>query len=262
MEQTRTFLSKHIILILLAIVVALVGATYALGYRIEPGGIARVGTLTLTGLPVGTTIYTEETYRMTVKKAGDVSLELGPGNHSVVVNAPNDYPWSTIARITSNQEMHVTPLLVHMNLKVAQLDGADKTLAIRAIATSTLPTPQAPLSTMNGCVNVYVSNNQVIATAATSTPGCTPPPYLCAGGTCAETIIYAPVAHLTNVFLYPGRQDALAVAFGGTLYALAIDPSTPQFFAPLVRGATAHYGQLSDGSIVVQDGTTVAKIGF
>lgn len=262
MESILPYLKKFSILIIVVVIVALLALAYAFGYRIQPGGIARVGTVTLTNLPVGTAVYVEQTLRTTTKKPGDVSLELVPGHHSIIVGAPNDYPWSSVVSVSSGTDLRVTPLLLTMKIPVTKLSGDATAAAIKAVQTGTLPTIEAPLVVANGCAHVYVSNNRIVEEAATSTPGCTPPPYLCSNGVCDATIIFAPLAPLKNVFSYPGRTDALAISFAGTLYAIAIDPTTPQFFAPLVRGANAQFGRLPDGTIVVQDGAIVSKLGL
>lgn len=257
----RTFVRKYSVFIVLILILAVIGVGYAIGYRVYPGGIARIGTLTLTNLPTGTTVYADQRLLATAKTQGDVSLELVPGNHAIIIGAPNSYPWSSVVGITSGADTRINPFLLATKVAVTALTGTDEANAIQAIGTSTIPTEQHPLAVSNGCASVYVSNNQLIE-AATSTPGCVIPKYLCLSGTCEPTIIFSPVAPITNVFIFPQRQDALAISFAGALYAISLDPTSPQFFAPLVRGAAPRFGQMTDGTIVVQEGTTVSKLGF
>lgn len=260
METVSSFARRFWWAIILLVLIIVIGGGYASGYRVAPGGIARVGTLTLTDMPAGTKIFIDQSLSGTATSGQSFNEQLVPGNHTVIVNTANDFPWSSIVRIESGQVTKVDPLLVQMNVKEVALFGAEAKAGATAIATAKLPTVQSPLKMQGGCAVVYVHNNQVIEAAATSTPGCTPPAYLCMSGSCDPTIIFSPVTPLTNLFPYPGRQDAVLVGFDNGLYALSLDPTNPQFFAPIVRGTNPKFGQLSDGSIVVGVGTSILKL--
>ena len=262
METIYSFLRRYAILLALLLVIVIIAGFYLAGFRVGPGGVQRVGVLTLSELPADTKVYVDQTLK-TTSNGQRVKFELVPGSHSIIVDAPNEYPWSSIVKVASGHETTIDPFLVATKVSVTPLTGDQQKAALAAIASSTLPTEAAPLHLANGCATLYVSSdNQLIEDAASSTPGCTPPAYLCLNGSCAPTIIFAPVAPLTFVAPFPGRQDALLVAFAGSLYALAVDPTNPQFFAPLVRSANPKFGITKDGSLVVQQGQTVSKIGL
>jgi hypothetical protein len=106
-----------------------------------------------------------------------------------------------------------------------------------------------------------VLDNRVVASAATTT-GCTPPPFLCIGGTCATTVVFAPVAPLRAVLPYPGRQDALIVSYGNTLAVIELSPLKPQFFAPLIQGIQPAAASFDATHIVVRDGGKTFTIAF
>ncbi len=256
-------LKKYWLLLVAIIFVLILAIPYALGYRLGPGvKLERVGTLDIVGLPTGASVYVDESLRGVTSKPGSMKDEVVGGSHSIIVSVTGDYPWSTVALVTSGKTTTTNPILVGMTPNATPLSGTDKDAAVAAIASSSLPSITNPLVLANGCADVYVSNNQIIATAATSTPGCsTPPAYLCdSTGSCAPTIIFSPVSTLYFVARYPNRQDALVVEFNDTLYAIALDPRSPQFFAPILTGTEPVIGTLPDGTVVVRNGTAVYKV--
>src|SRR6185437_9178686 len=95
---------------------------------------------------------------------------------------------------------------------------------------------------------VFVSDNRVVVDAATTTPGCTPPEYLCTEGSCAPTIAYAPLATLRSVIPFPNRTDAVLVTAGEWVYAIALDPRNPRYFAPVHHGTAPSIAPASSTS--------------
>ena len=59
---------------------------------------------------------------------------------------------------------------------------------------------------------------------------------------------------------YPGRQDALLVGLNNVLYAIELDPRSPQFFAPVLTATNPVFGLLSDGTLVVKNDSAVFTI--
>ncbi len=260
MNDVKRYSRKYFVLLVFVIIVLLFAIPYMLGFRLGPGlHIERVGTLTFSTLPANTSIYIDSTLYKTVTSTSTVSAELVGGSHSIIVSVPGDYPWASLTLVTSGKSTTVSPLLVHMRPDVTPLTGTAQSEALTALASSTLPTEAKPMVMANGCEDVYVANNQIIASAVQA-PGCTPPPYLCEDATCSPTIVYAPLAPLKAVLPYPHRQDAVVLQFGSTLFALSLDPRSPQFFAPLLIGSNPRIGELSDGTIVVQNGTPVFSL--
>lgn len=257
-----TYIKKHKILVAAIIVLVILIGGYAAGYRFGPGvAVSRIGTLNLTNLPTGTSIYADQVLKKTTTATTtSTTIELGRGSHTVIVSVPGDYPWSNVVSIQSGKETTTNPILVSETPNATPLADGDRTTALAAVVSATLPTFENPLKLAGGCALVYVSNNQIIADAATTTPGCTPPPFLCSNGSCDSTIIFAPVAPLSSVLKFPGRQDALIVKLGTVLYAIALDPRTPQFFAPILTGTNPVPGTLPDGTIVVQNNTAVYRL--
>lgn len=262
LESFKSYAKKHKILIAAIIILAVLIGGYAFGYRFGPGiSINRVGTLTLSNVPAGASVYADQVLKKTSSATTTaMKVELGRGSHTVIVAVPGDYPWSTIVSIQSGKETPANPIFVSEKPNATPLSGDEKTTAIARIASAALPTLASPLQLAGGCALVYVSNNQIIADAATTTPGCTPPPFLCINGSCASTIIFSPVSPLSAVLKFPGRQDALVVELGTVLFVIALDPRAPQFFAPILTGTNPIPGALPDGTIVVQNNTAVYRL--
>jgi hypothetical protein len=257
MNHVLAFLRTYSILVITALIIVLIVMAYMFGFRVGPGiMISRVGVLSLEDLPKGATVYADETSRGTAAATSTMSIDLVSGSHNIIVSVNGDYPWNDLISIASGKTTSEAPILIPLQPNAVLLSGTQRTTAVASIASSTLPTETNPLHLANGCADVYVSDNQVIASAVTA-PGCTPPPYLCLGGKCAPTIIFAPVSPLSGVFQYPGRQDALVIGLNNTLYALALDPRNPRYFAPILTATNPKFGVLSDGTLIIENGTSV-----
>ena len=261
LSQIRNYITKHLFLTVVLILVLLIAVPYLLGFRIGPGlKLERVGTLDLVNVPAQASIIIDQNFTRTTKKPGDATYELMNGSHSVIVSVPGDYPWSALTPISSHNTFKVTPLLISEHPNITPLSGTEKDTATNVIASSTLPSRTSPLLLANGCANVYVANNQIIAEAKNA-PGCTPPPYLCDTVTsCSPTVVFSPISPLRGVARFPGRQDALVVEFNDVIYAIDLDPRAPQFFAPILGATNPNMGTLPDGTIVVQNDTAVFRI--
>lgn len=235
MNQFVSLLRQHLWLLLIALVFAALVTGYALGYRPGPGfTIVRAGELVLTGMPKGATVYADET-RRAVAKNDTVRIALEPGSHSIIVDAKGDYPWSDVVSIEARTSTNVSPIFVSQHPERTPVANDSQKTAETLLSSYVLPDAQQPLVMEHGCAQVYVLDNRIVATPQT-VAGCTPPPYLCVGGTCATTVVFAPTAPLRSVLPYPGRQDALIVSYGNTLAVLEMNPLKPQFFAPLLLG--------------------------
>lgn len=267
MKDFLAALKSYWLLVLVVVLVILIAAGYFTGYRLDGGGITRVGTLTLTGLPEKTAVYIDASRRVRAS-GGKAELSLTPGTHSVIVDSEGNDPWNEIVEIEPAKDVTVSPILVAASIKKVMILGADKDKALALTRTISLPTKARPLALANGCASVYASGGRIIAEATTS-PSCAAiPPYLsCApassenpSGACAPTIIFTPSAALSAVIPFPGRQDALIVWAGKLVYVLELDPREPQFFAPIFKGAVTGVAPWSAASVIVTNGTEVLEL--
>jgi hypothetical protein len=258
----KKYLKKHRVLVVLILIFVVLASLYGAGYRLLPGpSLQRVGTLTLTNLPLNTAVFADQVLVTTTKRVGDTKLELVPGGHTIIVAAPNDFPWNTVLSVVSGKDTVANPILVGYKPNAIALTGDELAAAFSAVASTTLPTSAHPLRLAGGCAAVYVENNRVLADA-TTTPGaaCTTPAFLCTGATCTSTIIFSPTEPMTAVLAFPGRQDALIIQLGRVLYALALDPRDPRYFAPILTGVNPQTGALPDGTIVVRNNAAAYKL--
>ena len=261
-ETLQSRAKRHwlLFLVLLFVIALLLG--YGAGFRPGPGlTIVRVGTLTVTDLPAGTTVFTDMASRG-VSNGGPFNVPLVPGTHTVIVSAPGDEPFERTVTITSNEATEVSAILVPQKPLPTILDGAEAAAAQALIAKSVLPTQGAPLSV--GCADVYVLDNRVVAAPATTTPGCaTPPDYMCTNGSCAPTLVYAPTTPIHDVVHFPGRTDAVIVATGPSVNVVGLDPRYPQYFAPVVKSMNPLIAEASTtGGFFVSDSGKTYFIGF
>lgn len=249
--QFREHVKHYWLLWLVVIFVAVLLIGYSAGFRPGPGlTVVRVGTLVVTGVPDGTTVYADLAPRGT-SKGGSLSAQLVPGSHSIIVDAPNDEPWQQIVEIVSNKNTEIAPILVPKKPIITALTGSIGTDTLTLVNATTLPSEQAPLRM--GCTEVFASLNRVIVAPLPEGSDCTTPEFLCSDGSCAPTIAYSPAAELRSIIPFPGRTDAVIVATGSWVYAIALDPRTPQFFAPVTQGTAPMIATATSSSFYLAD---------
>lgn len=251
----RRFVKKYLFICAVLVLIALLTTLYSLGYRPGPGlTIVRVGTVLVASLPSGATVYVDGSKRG-VTHSGFMRLSEVPGSHLVIVDAVGNYPWNEVVTVSSRTLETVTPVLVPVDLVQTPVESEKKNTALAILHGDWFPTSDSPLHL--NCMDIYVDANRVLARVSSSTApaSCTPPAFLCSNGTCAPTIIFAPVDKVTSVIPFPGRTDTLVIAFGSTMAAIEIDPRSPQFFAPLIHGNVPfQIAPASSGRILVSAG--------
>lgn len=265
MKSFLKALKSYWLLIVVVVIIVAVSGSYFAGYRFDAAGITRVGTVSMSGLPEGTNVYIDASRKVRVT-GGKVSLPLSPGTHNVIVESKDNEPWNEIFTVAPAADTALSPILVPVTPGKALVIGADIQKAL-TLMRSPLPTKAKPLVLDSGCALVYVSGSRIIA-EGTTTPSCTPPPYLaCADissenptGACAPTIIFSPAGPIHAVLPFPGRSDALVVAAGNIGSTVELDPREPQFYAPFFRGAITGGASWTDHSIVLTNGTEVLEI--
>lgn len=252
LTRARENLKRHFLLWLVFLFVIVLLGGYGLGYRPGPGlTLVRVGTLVVTGVPDGTNVYADQAPRG-ASKGGKLSAQLVPGSHVIIIDPPGDEPWQQIVTITSNRDTIVAPILVPKKPVAQGLPANLEKEALALVNATKLPTEAAPIRM--GCADVFASANRVIvAPVATTTSNCTPPEYLCNEGSCEPTISYSPAASLRSIIPFPGRTDAVIVATGAWVYAIALDPRSQQFFAPVTQGTAPTLATASATSFFIAD---------
>lgn len=244
-----------IIVVLIALILGLLGGVYSLGYRVGPGlSLIKTQTLTIHRLTKGASVYVDLSPRGTSTSA-DMTLELIPGNHNVLVSASGYQPWAGLVSVPERGEAHVDAILfpLPVNIKPVELLGADAKSAFARIQAAQLPTASTTLSMADGCVRAYVSNNRLLATATTSL-GCVAPAYFGAQeDSSTPIVVFSPLEPLRSVVSYPGRSDAFIIAAGTQVYALGLDPRSPQAFSKLVAGVAPVLTEDSAGVLFIAD---------
>ncbi len=266
MKSFLAALKAYWFLILVIIVILGCAAGYFAGYRLDQGGIVRVGTLSMTGLPEKSTVYIDSTRRVR-PNGGDVSLSLTPGAHTIIVDAPDQEPWNELFTIAASADTALSPILVPRKVERRLIIGADQAKGFALVRSTVLPTKQKPLVIENGCAMVYVSGSRIIA-EGTTTPACALPAYLSCPeksaenplGGCAPTILYAAKDPIRSVLAFPGRTDAIIFVAGSLASVLEADPREPQFIAPIFKGAVAGIAPWSPQSVVVSTGSQVIEL--
>lgn len=256
MERGVQILKKYWFLAILLGIALVFSILFFLDYRIGPGGVvAKSGTVVLTGVPLGSTLYLDTIRNQTIAREETV-LRLFPSAHELVVDVEGYQPWNELVYVGSGEEQRISPLLVPEVLKEKLIEESRIQEASQILSKQTLPTREKHLLVSNECVRVYVSGNRIVG-ERTEKEGCGTVPYLCTDegiaeyGACLPTIIFEPQETLTNFIPYPNRDDALIVASGNLVYVIELDPREPRFFAPLARSPKVRIAPWSDTSIII-----------
>lgn len=250
---------QHLLPIVIVLLLALMTALFALGFRPGPGlTVVRTGTMRIENLPPGSLVYVDELRRGAAGTDGVKSLQLVPGNHNIIVDSFGSYPWNNLVHIDARTTTVVNPVLVKSTPRKSLV--TDTTAAEAEIKAYALPTTTT-LPIEGGCASLSVSNNRIVV-APPSTPqgACPTPYYLCTEGACSATVSLAPRGTLRSVFPYPGNDAYLIVSYGDTVAVVEADPLSPQTFAPLYEGTSPIAVPWHTGSILVQDGKNYYEV--
>ncbi len=246
-----------LVISLFSILVISVGSLYAAGYRIGPNiSLVKTYTLTITDIPKDSSVFAD--YAPRGKSIENfMTINLMPGNHTILVSSKNYSPWAGLVTIPSNANATVRALLIPKSISGTLLTGVSAKKARLAISKSKLPTIGKPLSLSGGCALVYVSSSNEIVARPVTTQTCTPPPFLCIDNSCAKTVIFPKTKKLTSLLVFPNRKDALLAIIGQNIFAISLDPRAPRTFVSVLHGIAPKMNTLSDGTVVVSDQSSV-----
>jgi len=262
MDKGISWVKKYWALSIILVVILVFLGAYLAGFRLGAGGIVRVGSAEIRGIPEGSKIYVDEARLVTAKK--DVTqVYLKPGAHSVIVDVEEMQPWNEVFTVEEGKATVLHPIAVRKSVLRETVEPGEHASARGTLSQHPIPTAEKPLLLQDGCVSTYVSQGRIIA-SATTTPGCTPPPYLAClpqeGAACPPTLIFAPTGTIRSVVKYPGREDALVVASGTLSYVVELDPREPQFFSPVLRNGNIRIAPLTDGVLLIEEAGAYYRI--
>jgi hypothetical protein len=248
------------LLVALVLILILVGA-YGLGYRVGPGlTLMKIGTVVLTDLPIGASVYVNQAFHKTATESL-MRVSLLPGAQNFLIGTEDYYPWNELVTVPSGSDIAVKPIFIAKSAKETMLHDLDRERGELLLSQMELPTKESPLKVAGGCVAISMQGSQLIA-EATTTEGCTPPPYMCSDGTCEPVLLFTPHEALRAVIPFPGRDDTVIITLGKTIYALEVDPREPRFFAPILREHLPNIAPWSENAIVIEEAGAVFTVTF
>ena len=258
------YMKNHLLfrytIIISGLFLLLLFGAYASGYRLGPGLVlTKERQVTIIGIPNNASVFSDYALHKNIKD-NRIVISLIPGNHTLLVSAKGYWPWKYMVTIPENKSITIHAFLIPQIPKGKILNGLEKVSAKKKIKEYVSLNTSKPLLFTDTCTSLSVSNNQVIATPLSNSPSCTPPPYLCIDNTCVPTIIFSSSKKISQLMAYPGREDAILIEIGNTVYALSIDPRSPRTFAPLLKGIHPIIAAGKGNTLLVQDEKTVYQL--
>ncbi len=233
---------------------------YTSGYRLGPGLVlTKEQQVILTGIPNDASVFSDYALDKNIRN-NTIIISLVPGNHTLLVSAKGYWPWKYMVTVPENKSVTVRAFLIPRIPKGKILSGTERATAEKKLKASVSLNNNKRLLLADACMSLSVSNNQIIATPLSGSVSCTPPPYLCLNNTCAPTIIFSSRNKIIQFMTYPGRNDAILLEIGNTVYALSIDPRSPRTFAPLLKGIKPVIAPGKNNTLLVQDEKTVYQL--
>ncbi len=233
---------------------------YASGYRLGAGLVlTREQQVIITDIPNDARVFSDYALHTNIRNH-TISISLVPGNHMLLASAKGYWPWKYLVSVPEDKSITIRAFLIPHVPKGKILSGTERLRAKEKIAEVVLPTSTQPLTFTKKCMSLAISGNQVIATPFSHPSSCTPPQYLCSENTCSPTIIFSSPKKITRLIPYPGRDDAILIEIGNTIYALSIDPRAPRTFAPLLKGISPLIAQGKNNTLLVQDERTIYQL--
>jgi hypothetical protein len=253
------YLARRPVLLIIVVLILSILFGFLLGYRLGPGlSIVKIGSVTLTDLPPGTTIYVNEVLSET-PKTSEATIALLPGTHSFLLGFDSYYPWAELITVPSGGKLSVRPIFIAHSADETTLHDADRDSAERAIDTLALPTKDSPLLVYDGCVGVYVETGNLFA-APVDDASCEPLQFLCYEEDCATAVLPSENEAVRAVIRHPTREDTVIVALGKAIYAVEVDSRSPQYVAPILRESFPEIAPWSETSFAVREGGAVFSV--
>lgn len=219
---------------------------FTLGFRITNGlSVVYAPRITITDVPQKAVLFVDNKKTATSGTKHTIVARISPGDHSLVVGAPNYNPWVELISVTQE------PQTLRAIMTLRSIDGTVltkkdpewKTATKLLAAPYTLPNKNLPLQLGT---NTVIANETHVAVIENG----------------KEKVIFTPVeGNISSVLPFPGRDDVVVVVSGPTVYLVEIDTKKPQTINTLLNGLQPHI--VTDGKTLYgKDGDTTFRLDF
>lgn len=241
-DKSKSYIWLWSTIIILIIIVL----GYINGFRL--GGKYLIGKVGLVNIELplsGTSIIVDGTNKMTAKKDGQqVSLELSPKKHEIVINHENFYPWIKTVSLDSGQKINIKPFFINKNPTGVMIGMRDPEYwSLRQkIEKDKLPTKDKPLVSPDGVIKVWAEEGSILANLNGN----------------VHTIV-SPQSDIKSVSFFADRTDAIVFSTDKNVFVIDVDSSTAQNFMTIYTGTDPrsipgdiHYMYVLDRDLLMQ----------
>jgi len=203
-------------------------------------------------------------YTQTSEPNQTVSLTLKEGQHTLLADADNRWPWKKDITVTESNEVKewtVFSLPRQPRAEQIETDSSELTSIQKMFnATTSLPTKDTPLVSSKNDIRIWVQNTTKGAAVKARAASKSPHPAFCSNGSCQSVITsFTTDAPIRNLQFFENTDDVLIYAAGRQVLVREIDPNGTQNVQPVFvgsaptfrRGSSTHttYVRREDGDI-------------
>jgi hypothetical protein len=229
------------------ILVAIIIIFYKKGYRLQDNFmIGKVGNLSLV-IPLSqTNIFIDDKNKIITSSENEkIEISLSPRKHTVIISREGYYPWKKDVVMQSEGKIIFNPVFVSSNPSGSVIEKTDPEFwKIRnQIITDKLPTKDTPKISKDGSAKLWVEDNAVIVSIASTT----------------KTVIQ-PDPAIENVYFYKDRNDVIILSVSNGVYAMEVDKENTQNFLPIYKGISPSSIEGNQNYIYVLDNDILMKV--
>lgn len=183
---------------------------------------------------------------------------LTPSSYLVLVSNDDYWPWAKFVDVKRGEVSARHPLLVPKIIPLVEIPRASTTPYLVAKTLFASSTATTSLASKN--IKVWVEGKDIHAEWLGSLEA--RPYYFCPddrSGACpADIVIYQSTTPIRALDFYPGRDDALLLTTGNSVFATEIDPMMYRNSYPIFRGTQPEV-RLTRDAVYIKDGAYIAS---
>jgi hypothetical protein len=196
-------------------------------------------------LPAANIFIDESKKIVTTQENEVIEFSLSPRNHTIIVSRDGYFPWKKDFVMQSEGNINFSPVFVSSSPSGVIITNKDPEFwKIRnKIITDPLPTKNAPRTSGDGKVKLWIEDNGVMIEIASTT----------------KTVIQ-PDPAIKNLYFYKDRSDIVIFSIANAIYVIETSKEGTQNFMPIYKGNDPSFIEGDLNYIYVLDNGTLMQV--